>query len=670
MAKTSTKKKGKKKAADGKGVYDASAIKAMEGVEHIRARTSMYIPDAGVVGMHHIAWEIADNCVDEFLAGHCTLVHIKLDTKKQLVMVIDNGRGIPVGIHAQTGKPTIEGIYTKTMMGGKFGKQAYAISGGLHGVGATATCALSDMMWVETVRKGKVHRVEFSKGVVTKGTHVVGKAGKRKGTTVCFHPDKTIFGKHTFDKKRFAERLEAMAYLCPGLTVKLTVNGETTDYTSKEGLGGYLRSRLGKKEEPLQEEPIMFRVYGEFKDRKFKEHKTKKSDSEAIDVALWWTDADGEGWHSWVNMIPVKDGGTHVTGGKTAITRVLSDYCTESGVTGDDFRDGLRVAVHVMLKSPHFEGQAKNRLNNPEVKGMADSTFHSAFAKWCAANGELVSAMVERAVAMYRTRKAFKTAKSVATQSAYADTKTGRRGLPPSLTTALRCSKVTRELFVVEGKSAGGNAVQGRAKDDTGVLFQEVLPLRGKPPNPIAGTTDRYGEHNLAKIAKLFENKEFDAIVRSIGAGHDLTSPGESCNPSKARVGKVIIMADADDDGGHIATLLLGFFLKYMMPLVEAGMLYVSFAPLFVAKWPKGRVFGDSVEEVREAASTKGYNGKLTITRLKGLGEMQPSELAETAMNPATRRIKQITGDRGALEYLTSLIGSDVSLRKELLGLT
>lgn len=663
------KKKAKKVEA---GHYDASSIQAMEGVEHIRKRPGMYIPDTGKQGLHHIAWEIIDNVVDEWIAGHCTTLNVDLDTKKQTVTVTDDGRGIPVEIHKQTGAPAIEGIFTRTMMGGKFGSQAYAISGGLHGVGAKATCALSDSMWAETVRKGKVHRVEFSRGKVTAKTKAIGKAKKRKGTVVSFHPDRTVFGKHNFDPDLFRERLTSRAYLCPGLNVVLTINGKKTTLTSNEGLAGFVKTRLGRKEEPLQEAPITFRVYGEFDGRKFKAHKKKKPDSEAIDVAFWWTNGDGEKWWSWVNMITVKDGGTHVVGIKTAITRVLRGFCEEDGVSGDDFREGLRIAVHVMLKEPHFEGQAKNRLNNPEVRGMADSAFNEAFSLWASKNSDVVQAMVARATELYKARKAYKTAKSVATQSAYADTKNQRRGLPPKLVTALQCSKNEREVFIVEGASAGGNAVVGRGKNDKGVLFQEVLPLRGKPPNSVMGIVDRKtGAPKLGKIAKFFENEELESIVRAVGAGHDLTVPGESCDPSKARVSKIILLADADADGGHIATLLMAFFLRYMMPVVEAGMLWVAMPPLYVAKWPKGRAFGNTLEEVRNAARDQGYKGKSdpTITRLKGLGEMQAVELSITAMNPETRNLRQISADRSSVEYVLDLLGSSVATRKDLLGL-
>jgi len=638
-------------------------VEAMEGVEHIRARPSMYIPDTGKEGLHHIVWELVDNAVDEHMAGHCNALSVELDSKKQLVTVTDDGRGIPVEKHPQTGKPTIEGIFTRTMMGGKFGKQAYAISGGLHGVGAKATCALSDRMEVETVRKGFRYRVEFCRGSVTKSTKKVGKAKREHtGTSVTFHPDKDIFGRNVYDADRFRERLTAIAYLCPGLTVRLTINGKVTDLTSRDGLAGYLQSRLGRKEEAVMEEPVTFRVYGEFKDRKFVPHQKRRSDSEAIDVAIWWTDGDGEGWWSWVNMIPVKDGGTHVTGAKRAITRILSGYCDTDGVSGDDFREGLRVAVHVMLKEPHFEGQAKNRLNNPECAGMADTTFTKHFARWAAVNGDVVEALVSRAEALYKARKAYKAAKSVATQTAYAD-KGGRKGLPPVLATALRCKPEERELFIVEGASAGGNAVRGRNRNTNGHLFQEVLPLKGKPPNPV-----RSGE-DLNRIAKLFNNAEYENIVRSIGAGHDLTQAGEACEPSKSRVAKVIIMADADADGGHIGTLLLAFFLRFLYPLVEQGMLWVALPPLFTAKWPKGRVFGDTLEEVKKAAAAKGYRGKLTITRLKGLGEMQPVELAMTSMEPTTRRLVRIEADRESVKYIMDLLGSEVSVRKDLLGL-
>jgi len=621
----------------------------------------MYVPDTGKSGLHHLVWELIDNAVDEYLAGHCKTLGVTLNTTKQEVTVSDDGRGVPVEKHPQTGKPTIEGIFTRTMMGGKFGKQAYAISGGLHGVGAKATCALSDRMVVTTVRGRLLYQVGFGKGKVVDPTRKVGKS-KDSGTTVTFHPDRSIFGKTTFDPDILRERLTSVSYLCPGLKVTLDINGSVTTLTSKEGLAGYLRTRLGRKEKPVLDAPISFRVHGKFVDRKFQLMDTPRPDSEALDVAIWWTDGDEEQWFSWVNMIPVKDGGTHITGAKRAITRIMADYCKSDGVTGDDFREGLRVATHVMLREPHFEGQAKNRLNNPECAGMADTIFSTHLGKWAAANGTVVAALVDRAVRMAEARKAYKTAKSVATQAAYADVKTGRTGLPSKLTTALRCTKEERELFIVEGASAGGNAVRARARNARGVLFQEILPLKGKPPNPI--------QEGLTRIAKIFDNEEYGAIVRSIGAGHDLENHGETCDPSKSRVGKAIIMADADQDGGHISTLLLGFFLRYMLPFVEDGRLWISLPPLFSAKWPRGRVFGDTLESVNTLAGERGYHGKLTVTRIKGLGEMQPAELAETSMEPKTRRLVRVQGDRNSLQYVANLLGSDVGFRKDLLGLT
>ena len=653
-----------KQKASESGNYDASAIQAMDGVEHIRARPSMYIPDTGAAGMHHIIWEIIDNCVDEHLAGQCHAIDVSLNTKTQTVTVKDDGRGIPIEPHPQTGKPTIEGIYTRTMMGGKFGKQAYAISGGLHGVGAKATCALSDSMHVTTVRGGKVYDVRFSRGKVVSPTRSTGVAGTSKGTQVTVHPDREVFGANTFDTDLFRARMEAISYLCPTLAVTLNVNGTVTKLTNKEGLSGYLKAHIGRKEETMMPSPVAFRVYGEFVDRKFKLHKTKQPDSEALDVAFWWTSGDGEMWTSWVNMIPVKEGGTHVTGGKRAITRVLSSYCKDSNVTGDDFREGLRVAIHVMLKEPHFEGQAKNRLNNPEVAGMSETAFNDFFAQWCANNQEAVKALCERASRLCEARKQYKAAKSVATQSSYADAKPGgRAALPTRLATALRCKVSERELFIVEGGSAGGNAINGREKNAEGTLFQEVLPMKGKPPNPIQG------RDNPATIAPLFDNAEYRDIVLSIGAGHDLDKPGTTCDPTRARVSKIILMADADSDGGHIATLWLAFHIKYMLPLIEAGMVWVAMPPLYVAKWPRGRVFGDTREQVLERARAAGYNGAPTVTRLKGLGEMQPNELAETCLNPRTRRLMRISADKQSIAFFADLLGIEVSTRKELLGL-
>ena len=513
------------------GSYDATSIKHLEGLESIRKVPGMYIPDTGKEGIHHIAWEIVDNSVDEHLAGHAKSLRVSVDTKKRTVTVTDDGRGVPVETHAQTKRPTIESIFTTLHMGGKFGKQAYAISGGLHGIGSKATCALSDRMMVITHRNGYRYRIEFSRGGVSQPLQKLEKSSKR-GTTITFRPDSDVFGRNNFEPKRFYERLEAIAYLCPGLRVYLKVNGDKQELTQREGLAGFLQSRMGNKEKSIGTHPHRFTVNGSFQagDNRNKVFVPDSKESEGIDVAIHWTDAESEKWFTYVNMIPVPDGGTHVTGAKRAITRVLTSFCDSDGVTGDDFREGLRVAIHMRLREPHFEGQTKNRLNNPECQRMAETVFDSALSKYFSRNGDLVKAVITRAVAVAKARVAYKAARSIASQNAYA-TKDGRRGLPSKLTAALGCKPEEREVFIVEGGSAGGSAARGRNG-----YYQEVLALRGKPPNPIRGA------ETLPKIAKLFGNEEIDSIVRTIGAGHDVTVVGETCNPSKARVSKVIIM--------------------------------------------------------------------------------------------------------------------------------
>lgn len=605
----------------------------------------MYITDAGTIGIHRIAYEIIDNSIDEYLAGFCSKIIVMVDTKKRLCSVSDNGRGIPIDIHPQTGKPTVESVLTELHMGGKFGKQAYVLSGGLHGIGGKATCALSSKLTVLVKRDGKKHKTTFSRGKVIAKTRQIGSVPKGEtGTRIIFKPDKLIFGEHRFEGKEFINRLSSVACLCKGLKLLLYVNGKKYDLTSKKGLAGLLENGLAEAEKSVFDKPLSFS--SNFGD----------SEDESIDVALWWTDGDGEKWYSYVNMIPVPEGGTHVTGARKAIARALSAYCKEKGVVGEDFREGLRVACHVKLKEPQFEGQTKDKLNNPECRSLADRVFSAALSDFLAKNQEVAKALVQRAVNMAKAKAAYRASRKLATQTAYGD-KFTRRDLPIELTVALKCTADERELFIVEGKSARGSAVQGRD-----AYYQEVLPIDGKPPNAVKQTA-------LPKVAAVLENKRIASIIRSIGSGYDIDTPGEACEPTKSRVGKVIIAADADADGEHISCLLLGFFLRHMLPMIEAKMVYIALPPLFVAKWGKGRAFGDTMEEVTDAARKAGVKHPL-VSRLKGLGEMKADQLEETIMNPKTRKILQIRADRDSLDYAMRLLGEESDLRKSILGLT
>ena len=630
--------------------YNSQSIQKLSGIEHIRSRSSMYIPNKGTEGLHHILWEVIDNSVDEYLAKHCTRIRIVVDTKRNIVTVEDNGRGVPVEIHPQTGKPTLESIFTETLMGGKFGGgkngvSSYSISGGLHGVGAKATCALSDKMFAWSTRKGKVYKVGYSQGKVRSSMKVVGKVKKGvSGTKIAFHPDPEIFGKTKFNPKLISERLEAVAFLCPGLQMWFKVDdNKPLNLTSEEGLSGLLKDSLADKEEPAFENPLSFSVHDE-------------DSGEGIEVSMWWTSGDGEKWLTYVNMIPVPDGGTHVTGAKSAITREMKKLCSKAGVVGDDFRDGLRVACHVKLREPQFEGQTKNRLNNPEMSKVADHLFSSKIRNFLVKNSAVAKKLINRAVEMAKARAAYKATRKIATQTAYAKDPNSRRGLPDRLTTAMGCKPGERELFLVEGDSAGGSAVQGRDRKN-----QEILPLRGKLPNT-ASITDP------VKLAKIFAHRDIDNIIRSVGAGHDVDKHHESCDPTKSRIGKIILLTDADADGGHIDALLLIFLLRFMLPVVEAGMVWVARPPLFTAKWGSGRVYGDSREEVIKLAADKGIKN-VQISRFKGLGEMNPNQLAETSMDPASRRLIQISADKQSVEVVMNLMGADVSARKKVLGL-
>jgi len=621
--------------------YNKDSIRQLQGLEPIRLRPGMYVGGSGKGGFHHILWEVIDNSVDEFLANHCTKIRVRIDTKRNVASVEDDGRGIPTETHAQTGEPTIVSIFTKLHMGGKFERgEAYALSGGLHGVGAKATCALSDRMTVWSFRGKRVYRADFSKGKTVK--HGPDKKSKPRphGTKVMFHPDPEIFRKIKFDVDLIRNRIRSTSHLCPGLTILLVIDGNKPEvFKSSEGLSGLLREHLGK-EEPLFDEPLTFNLH---------DSETK----EGIEVSMWWTDGDGEKWYTFVNMIDI-EGGSYEPGAKSAITRELKKFCKADKVSGDDFRDGMRVACHIKLRDPQFEGQTKNKLNNPEMSSIAERVFGARLRNFLSKNPAITKKIITRATELAKARAAYKASRKIATQTAYAKDPSSRRGLPMKLTAALGCKAEDRELFIVEGGSAGGSAIRGRDGK-----CQEVLALRGKIPN-VTPITD------MVKLSKVFENEEIDAIIRSVGAGHDLEMPGESCDPEKARVGKVVLLTDADADGGHIDALLLGFMLRFMYPLVEKGMVWVARPPLFVAKWGNNRVYGDSREEVIGLAQKKGVK-KPQVSRFKGLGEMNAAELAETSMSHKTRRLQQITADRSSIQKVIDLMGSDSTARKQLL---
>ena len=639
--------------------YEAKDVQSLQGAEAVRATPGMYVTDTASEGLHHLVWEILNNSIDEHLAGHCTEITLSLDTRRHRIIVKDNGRGVPVAINPDTDEPTVVSTFTRLHTGGKFGKAAYAISGGLHGCGSTAVNALSDKMVVRTVRSRRLYSVSFCRGVVTEPLAVLRKARKgERGTTVMFHPDKEMFGSHKISPMEVRKRLVSTAYLCPGLTLLFVLNGEKENLTKKKGLSGFLVDKMtGKEKSMFSTGPLLVSVNGEFRegDNGRASFVVDPTGSEGVDLALHWTSGTEEQWFSYVNMIMVPDGGTHVGGAKKAITRVLSRAGKKKGVIGDDYREGLRIAMHIKLRRPHFEGQTKRRLNNPECSGMSESLVGEALRSFFSDKEDLVTAIVKRAEAMSKARASMKAAKQIASQDAYSTTE-GRKGLPAKLVTALRCTPGERELFMVEGDSAGGSAVVGRNGYN-----QEILPLKGKPPNPIQ-------PNNMAKLAKLFGNSSIDDIVRAIGAGHDVEVIGQSCDPDKSRHDKVIMLADKDVDGMHITVLWLGFFLRFMFPLVEAGKLWVAVPPLYVGRWPKGRVYGDSVEEIREKAAAKGVKKPL-VTYVKGLGEMQAADLSATAMDPDSRRLIQIKADRSSLDYMMRLLGTEVSFRKEVLGL-
>lgn len=641
----------KKKASS----YDASSIQTLTAIEGIRKRPAMYIGDSGIRGMHHLLREVVDNSIDEHLAGFCTRISVTINTRTNTCTSIDTGRGIPVGKNAQ-GKNTLIEVVTKTHSGGKFDDDSavYSVSGGLHGVGITCVNALSTNLRVVSYRDGKSHTATFEQGIQT-GKIVVKRLKKaRRGTLMEFTPDPEIFDEEArFDPETIAEWLKAKAYMLPKLRIFLTVDGNKTELTQTSGLPGYLIYKQGKVQ-PVFDTPLVIHVKGAVENGKFVR---KARGVESFECALWWTDGDASEVYSFVNMVPV-GGGKHVTGMRRAIARAIMSAIPESRrkkVTAEDTREGFRAVVSLRLKRVEYLGQTKDSLANREADSMASGIVGDALERFLKKNPKLSKILADRAVAIAAARHTFKSKKKIATQEAYH--LGGTRGLPESLTIAPDCTVAEREVLIVEGDSAGGSAKQGRNSH-----FQEILKLTGKPPNSVSAWEKHAG------MERLFNHKAIKALIYAIGAGHDTTVSGESCDPSRARVSKVIILADADPDGGHIEVLLLVFFALYMRPLIDAGMLYVVHPPLFmVAGNNENRVFAMTRESALEKAISAGIK-KPDVQRLKGLGEMQPDQLADTCLNPKTRNMTQVKMTDDGLAYLVKLLGAKVDTRKELLG--
>jgi len=613
--------------------YDASKIQVLEDIEAVRKRPGMYIGSTGPDGLLHLIYEVVDNAVDEALAGYCTEIRVIIHEDKR-VTVIDNGRGIPVGIHPETGINTVELVLTTLHAGGKFSAESYKVSGGLHGVGVSVVNALSEFLTVEVGwRDGKLYRQEFRRGRKITELEAVGKADST-GTTITFLPDREIFGEIRYNFSKLSHRLKELAYLNPGLHIRLEnrIAGVKREFHFRGGVVAFVKD-LATGKDPLHPEPIY--IVDDRGDR-------------TMEAALLFTDAMDEEIFTFANNINTREGGTHLTGFRAALTRAFNDYAKEKrllrqkdgGIPGEAIREGLVAILSVKLGQPEFEGQTKTKLGNPEMRTYVEEVVREQLAQYLAKNPGVARAIIEKSLTAYRARlAAAKARKLVRRKGALLS-----NGLPGKLADCTSEDPKKSELFIVEGDSAGGSAKQGRDR-----TFQAILPLRGKVLNV-----------EKARLSKLLDNQELRAIITALGTGIR-----EEFDLGKLRYHKIILMADADIDGAHIRTLLLTFFFRYLKPLIENGYVYIAQAPLYLAQKGKQRLYFYSDEELQEFSSKE--NGKFSVRRFKGLGEMNPEELWETTMNPETRILKKVT-IRDALEadeIFTILMGQDVGARRD-----
>jgi len=640
--------------------YDGNAISKLEGLEAVRHRPAMYIGDTGIPGMHHLFKEIIDNSIDEVLAGHCTKIRVVLG-KDRTVTVEDNGRGIPVDINTKSGKPGVELALTELHAGGKFGDGGYKTSGGLHGVGASCVNALSEWMETTVKRGGKVHRIRFNRGKVTKKLHVIGECPEDEtGTTQRWLADKEIFssavndeGYLAYSSERFTTRIRELSYLNKEVAITFCDDlhdAEPVTFYHKRGIAEYV-AHLNDLKDPLHSKVIYF----------YREREYRPGETAQIEIALQYNKGYQENIYSFANNINTQDGGTHLSGFKTALTRVINTYARKNGLlkekdpnlSGEDVREGMTAVISVRISNPQFEGQTKNKLGNPEIEGITNSIVGEGLAQFLEENPAVGKAVVEKAFTAQRARDAARKAAELIKRQSAMDS----GGLPGKLADCMEKDPTKCELYIVEGDSAGGSAKQGRDR-----RTQAILPLRGK----ILCV-------EKARIDKALDNEGIKQLITAIGTGLALSTSddaekdkGNNFDLAKLRYGKIIIMADADVDGDHIRTLLLNFFYRYMKPLVDHGHIFVAQPPLYSIRVGKDQKLYARTEADRDRMLKELKKRDLHVTRFKGLGEMNPDDLAETTMNPANRTLAQVTVEEAAEadQMFTVLLGDKVEPRR------
>ena len=617
--------------------YDASQIQVLEGLEAVRKRPGMYIGSTSSAGLHHLVWEIVDNSIDEALAGFATHIEIEI-TKENHIRVTDDGRGIPVDIQEKTGRPAVETVFTVLHAGGKFGGGGYKVSGGLHGVGASVVNALSTDLTVQVFKDGNIYEQSYKRGAVLDDLKIIGTTDKH-GTSVYFVPDPEIFQETTvFEFDKLANRVRELAFLNKGL--KLTI----TDFREEEpvrksfcyegGIKSYVE-HLNKSKQVLFEEPIY--VEGE-------------QDGIQVEVAMQYTSGYHTNLLSFTNNIHTYEGGTHESGMKTALTRVINDYArrqklmkeNEEKLSGEDVREGLTAVISIKHPNPQFEGQTKTKLGNSEARTITDRLFSTHFDKFLMENPQVARKIVEKGILASKARLAAKRAREVTRKKSGLEIS----NLPGKLADCSSNDPTISELFIVEGDSAGGSAKQGRSRH-----FQAILPIRGKILNVEKATLD-----------KILANEEIRSLFTAMGTGF-----GGDFDLSKARYQKLVIMTDADVDGSHIRTLLITLFYRYMRPAVEAGYIYIAQPPLYKLKQGKNEYYIQNDKELEEKLKELPAHPKPQLSRYKGLGEMDAEQLWETTMNPENRSMLQVSVEDAAEadQILDILMGDRVEPRRE-----
>ena len=616
--------------------YTAKDIQVLEGLEAVRRRPGMYVGGTDLRALHHMVYEVVDNAVDEALAGFCNYIEIIIHPDNS-VTVSDNGRGIPVDIHPQVKRPALEVVMTRLHAGGKFGGGGYKVSGGLHGVGVSAVNALSQWLEVVVKRDGKVWRQRYERGRPVTDVEVIGKMkkGERTGTRVTFLRDPEIFDVLEYRADILAQRFREIAFLTRGVHIRFVDERESPpremNFYFEGGIATFVRY-LNRNRKPLHDP-----VYVE-----------KQVDAILVEAAIQYTEEYVESVYSFANTINTPDGGTHLTGLRSAITRTLNDYARKQGLlkddepnfTGEDTREGLTAIISVKLPEPQFESQTKVKLLNAEVRNIVESVVGDAFTSWLESHPREAKRIIEKCKTSYRARLAARQARDLVIRKSVLESTT----LPGKLADCSERDPSKSELFIVEGESAGGSAKQGRDR-----RFQAILPLRGKILNV-----------EKARLDRALGNKEIQAIITALGTGI-----GDDFDISKLRYDRIILMCDADVDGAHIRTLLLTFFFRYMPQLIEEGHLYIAQPPLYLIQAGKERYYAYSDEE-RDRILKRLNNQKVTVQRYKGLGEMNPEQLWETTMNPDKRVLLQVTINDAAEadRMFDMLMGDEVAPRR------